>query len=1125
MSDYSVLVFDGAGLRKPNASTDSAVLTDTVKTAGSADLTFAPAGTNVIVGSGKVLQASALDTVTGGFTLGGTNASTIDVDGSGIVSINSSGAAINIGNDDIDQAVNVGTDGERAVTVGSVNGAASLAMRTGTGEMDLTSGGILDINATGAVTVDSASTATITAAGINLAGGSSEIDLTTTGAVDINSAAGTWDSSSTLAFEAATSGAFNVTTGALTLSTTTSGDLTLSTTTAGDILLSGAAEVDLTAAGLVDINAGANLDIDVTGTYDMLASGTFSIDGTGASNVTTASGDLTVSSGTGSVVVTAGEAAADAIQITASDASGGVDINAGGTSGVVTINGGGAATITTAGINLAAGSSEIDLTTTGVVDINSGGASSWTNDTGALTIQTTTSGTLLLDAVALLDINAGANMDVDVTGTIDIDGSSSITIGGTNATALTVGRTGQTVTLPGDLVVQGTTYTTHSENVNILDNHINLNSGYTTVSAQTGGFDVNYLPTTTADASDTGGFASTTTVVTVGTATFAAKDFVQVSGADNLANLGVYEVLSHVAELLTIKSSPVFAFCNNNFTVDATDVGAVLTKVNVALFQCKTDGVFETGKGADSDAMTASLADVASATLGWDDVLANDASSGAYNPSILTGQKLLGSAELTLEAVGGALNLGVNSGSTSINVGTDANAKTITLGNATGASSTVVNVGTGNLDLGVNAIAHEVRIGSATGAAGVTINTGTGGIDIGTNAVDATLQIGNATGANAMTLTTGTGALTFTAGGAFDANTAGATTITSAGINLAAGSSEIDLTTTGAVDINSAAGTWDSSSTLGFEAATSGSFNVTTGALTLSTTTSGDLTLSTTTAGDILLSGAAEIDLTAAGLIDVNAGANLDIDVTGTFDMLASSTFSIDGTGASNVTATSGNLTLATLTSGDINLSAVGVTNIDGGTGVTIDCPATYDIAITAASDNASDIIFTAHGSATNFNDTSNAALSGFTATTVIGALNELKSGGDSLTYTAGAGGITQYYATYLSADSTILHADADAIATSRFAGIAQTTESAAASVDVKASGNSNAIFDASLTLAAGEPVFISTTVGTMTNVAPSGSGDVVLRIGYISDTLTYNGTDDFTAEIQLQPGDPVTIG
>jgi hypothetical protein len=89
------------------------------------------------------------------------------------------------------------------------------------------------------------------------------------------------------------------------------------------------------------------------------------------------------------------------------------------------------------------------------------------------------------------------------------------------------------------------------------------------------------------------------------------------------------------------------------------------------------------------------------------------------------------------------------------------------------------------------------------------------------------------------------------------------------------------------------------------------------------TVDSASLVISTTTSG--------ELDLTSAGLMDVNAGAALDVDVTGTMDFLSTGAFSIDGTGASNVTATSGILTLSTLTSGDLDITSADAVNITAG--------------------------------------------------------------------------------------------------------------------------------------------------------------------------------------------------
>lgn len=76
--------------------------------------------------------------------------------------------------------------------------------------------------------------------------------------------------------------------------------------------------------------------------------------------------------------------------------------------------------------------------------------------------------------------------------------------------------------------------------------------------------------------------------------------------------------------------------------------------------------------------------------------------------------------------------------------------------------------------------------------------------------------------------------------------------------------------------------------------------------------TNAALTLSTVTSGTLAV--------TSAELLDVDAGADIDIDVTGSFDVLATGVFSIDGTGASNVSATTGGLTLSSITSGNVTV-------------------------------------------------------------------------------------------------------------------------------------------------------------------------------------------------------------
>ena len=117
----------------------------------------------------------------------------------------------------------------------------------------------------------------------------------------------------------------------------------------------------------------------------------------------------------------------------------------------------------------------------------------------------------------------------------------------------------------------------------------------------------------------------------------------------------------------------------------------------------------------------------------------------------------------TLTADGGITTttttaLTLDSGTTgAIDVGTSANAKTITIGNVTGATSLVLNSGTGAINIGTS-IAKTITIGNSTGASALTLDSGTGAINIGTS-IAKTITIGNATGATSLVLNSGTGAI------------------------------------------------------------------------------------------------------------------------------------------------------------------------------------------------------------------------------------------------------------------------------------------------------------------------------------------------------------------------------
>ena len=110
----------------------------------------------------------------------------------------------------------------------------------------------------------------------------------------------------------------------------------------------------------------------------------------------------------------------------------------------------------------------------------------------------------------------------------------------------------------------------------------------------------------------------------------------------------------------------------------------------------------------------------------------------------------------TLTADGGITTttttaLTLDSGTTgAIDIGTSANAKTITIGNVTGATSLVLNAGTGAINIGTS-IAKTITIGNSTGATALALNSGTGNIVL--TATTGSVQL-VATGANIITATT-----------------------------------------------------------------------------------------------------------------------------------------------------------------------------------------------------------------------------------------------------------------------------------------------------------------------------------------------------------------------------------
>lgn len=497
--------------------------------------------------------------------------------------------------------------------------------------------------------------------------------------------------------------------------------------------------------------------------------------------------------------------------------------------------------------------------------------------------------------------------------------------------------------IAGDLDVQGDIISRGAVNLVVEDDFIDLNFGNTTTTSQSGGLTISMNRTTGFTASTVttfvAGIASTsnptfTNTDATGSSLLAAADIVMITGATQQGNNGLYQVSAvnqaSFPQIVTIKGIGTSAvdgslpFCQNQFEAE-TGATASAMKIDLAVWAVADgtnnfldDGGSNYAKGTFLTAY-ATAAVLSDFDGNGDYTVATSTLQSAYNggATIVTASSTdiaytLTSGDFTAAGAGGVLL-------------TPTSASSFTSGGAltlTGGGASTWSTGAGALTLTSAAAATW-----STGAGLLTVD-GAGGISLAGNSSEIDITTTGAVDINGAGITidgTGTSNLTTTAAAlTVSTVTSGTLSVTSAG-TLAVDGVAVNIDSSGAMDITAADGQTLSvnhggGSALAFNA--TGQIDMTgesASAINIGTTAAA-LSLSTTTSG--------ELDITSAGLIDMNAGANLDVDVTGTVDILASSTFSVDGTGASNVTATSGDLTLSTATSGNVDITAADDVNI-----------------------------------------------------------------------------------------------------------------------------------------------------------------------------------------------------
>jgi hypothetical protein len=356
------------------------------------------------------------------------------------------------GSVDIDSADNVTIDAadEITLTTTSADGHISLVSAHTSGvafhidananaasEVQIDAG-ILDVDVTGAATMDAGGSITLTGAGVLLAGGSSEVDITTSGAFDVNVGSVDLDSSAGVAIDGTV------------LSLDGTDDSNLTVTASGkdlDIAVAGGSTQELrlasagTGASALHLNASAgSVDID------------------SADNVTIDAADeitLTTTSADGHISLVSAHTSGVAFHIDANaDAASEVQIDAGvldmDVTGAATLDAGGAIGITGAGVDVNAGSGTLELTSSGAVDVNS----------GAFTLDAST-----------VSIDGSGALNIDTT-----DTSNGIDIGtATSGVPITIGHSTSEVTVAdnltvtGNLTINGDTTTISTTNLNVED--------------------------------------------------------------------------------------------------------------------------------------------------------------------------------------------------------------------------------------------------------------------------------------------------------------------------------------------------------------------------------------------------------------------------------------------------------------------------------------------------------------------------------------------------------------------------------------------------------------------------------------------------------------------------------
>ena len=736
----------------------------------------------------------------------------------------------------------------------------------------------------------------------------------------------------------------------------------------------------------------------------------------------------------------------------------------------------------------------------------------------------------------------------------------------------------------GDLDVQGDIISRGAVNLVVEDNFIDLNFGNTTATSESGGITVSMNRNSGFTASTVtafvAGIASTsnptfTNTDATSSTLLAVADIVMITGATQQGNNGLYQVTDvdqasfpqtvTIAGIGTTAVDGSLPFCQNQFEAESGATASAM-KIDLAVWAVAdgTNNFLDDAGGnyAKGTFLTAYAGSGTGAVLSdfdgnGDYTVATSTLQSAYNggATITTA----GSTDIALTlangdftASGAGAVLLTPTGASSFTSGA---ALTLTAGNAstwsTGAGLLTID-GAGGV--AVNGNAAEIDL---TTSAVLDLNSGAGTWDASTLSLDSTDSTNITMTANdggtkifaisALNSGGGTGALEIDADGDLELNSSGAPIAigndnVAQNITLGAGGARtiaVGSATSTAVNIDGILMSLDSSDTTNFTMATNAAAdkvltiaatNAGSGEAQASITATDQMTVGDGTgtlvfdAGAVSESGMTSFSMTPSGAITLTAGAASTWSTSAGALTLTGAAASTWSTSAGALTLTSASAATWSTTAGALELSGAGgvtVTSTGGtltlnGTGQTVDLnSAALDIdasgAIAVDTSGNNDITVTAG-----------------TASTATGQAKIISSFPQLVKrIAAAAGGVSAGDVVYLDWDGvgSVLEAgkaDADAIATARFGGVALETKTAGADTLIAVGGIVKVVTsDTSLTEAThvGQPVYVSLAAGKITPTAPTASGDVIFQVGICV------GGSSTSWEVYIQPQFIMEIG